>query len=179
MKCALPFLFAAVLYAQSGCDLNSDGAVNVLDIQTEIDVALGLIACPVPSGGGGGASLPPLGYGLISAGGAIAINTTIAPTAPRIQSGVFTYCKASAQGGASAYACSLNAGMALTAYTEGMILLFNPNVNNLGSATLAIDSVGIVALVAKDGITQLTANQLVAGQAVLIWYDGKQFRLMY
>jgi hypothetical protein len=55
----------------------------------------------------------------------------------------------------------------------------NPNASNTGSSTLNVDGVGLVPILQKDGISQLTAGQLAAGQAVWVWYDGRVFRLMY
>jgi len=76
------------------------------------------------------------------------------------------------------YSCSLNAASALTAYTEGMFLLLNPGVSNTADSSLNVDRLGQVAILQKNGGT-LVAGQLVAGQAVWIWYDGATFRLMY
>lgn len=120
-----------------------------------------------------------LGTGLMVAGNTLSLNTALALTDTNASAGKPWYCKSLASGGTNAYTCSLNAAAALTVYTEGMFLLLNPGASNSGSSTLNVDGVGLVAILQKDGVNQLAAGQLTAGQAVWVWYDGRSFRLMY
>lgn len=120
-----------------------------------------------------------LGTGLIVAGNTLSFNTAVVLTDANASAGRPWYCKSASNDGANAYNCSLHAAAALTAYTEGMFLLLNPNANNTGASTLNVDGIGKSAILQKDGFTQLAPGQLKAGQAVWIWYDGGSFRLMY
>ena len=120
-----------------------------------------------------------LGNALMVSGNTLTLNTAVVLTDANASAGRPWYCKSAPNGVANSYICSLNAAAALTAYTEGMFLLLNPGAGNTGSSTLTVDSVGLVPILQKDGVSQLTAGQLTAGQAVWIWYDGRAFRLMY
>ncbi len=120
-----------------------------------------------------------LGTGLMVAGNTLSLNTAVVLTDYNASAGKPWYCKSAPNDGANAYTCSLHAAEALTAYTEGMFLLLNPNAINTGSSTLNVDGVGLAPILQKDGVSQLTAGQLHAGQPVWIWYDGRSFRLMY
>lgn len=120
-----------------------------------------------------------LGNALLVAGNTLTLNTAVVLTDANASAGKPWYCKSAFNNGTNAYTCSLNAASALTTYTEGMFLLLVPNANNTGSCTLNVDGTGLAAILQKDGISQLVAGQLTAGQAVWIWYDGRAFRLMY
>ncbi len=119
-----------------------------------------------------------LGTGLMVAGNTMSLNTAVVLTDANASAGKPWYCKSPASNPANVYTCSLNAASALTAYTEGMFLLLNPGANNTASSTLNVDSAGRVAILQKNGAL-LAAGQLVDGQAVWIWCDGANFRLMY
>lgn len=120
-----------------------------------------------------------LGNALMVAGNTLTLNTAVVLTDANASAGKPWYCRSAPSSGTNAFTCSLNAAAALTAYTEGMFLLLNPGTSNTGSSTLNVDNVGLVAILEKDGINQLVAGQLTAGQAVWLWYDGRAFRLMY
>jgi len=120
-----------------------------------------------------------LGNALTVAGNTLTLNTAVVLTDANASAGRPWYCKSPPYGPANIYNCSLNAAAALTAYTEGMFLLLSPGTSNTASSTLNVDGVGLVPILQKDGISQLAAGQLPAGQAVWIWYDGHSFRLMY
>jgi len=120
-----------------------------------------------------------LGNALMVAGNTLTLNTAVVLTDANASAGKPWYCKSAPNNGTNAFTCSLNAAAALTAYTEGMFLLLNPNASNTGSSTLNVDGAGLVPILQKDGVSQLTAGQLTAGQAVWVWYDGRAFRLMY
>jgi hypothetical protein len=120
-----------------------------------------------------------LGNALMVAGNTLTLNTAVVLTDANASAGKPWYCKSSPSSATNLYACSLNSAAAPTAYTEGMFLLLNPGASNLGSSTLNVDGVGLVPILQKDGISQVAAGQLTAGQAVWIWYDGRSFRLMY
>jgi hypothetical protein len=119
-----------------------------------------------------------LGTGLMVVGNTLSFNTAVVLTDANASAGKPWYCKSPASNPLNVYTCSLNAASVLTAYTEGMFLLLNPGANNTAGSTLNVDGVGRVAILQKDGTT-LAAGQLVAGQALWIWYDGANFRLMY
>ena len=120
-----------------------------------------------------------LGNALMVAGNTLTLNTAVVLTDANASAGKPWYCRSAANSGTNAFTCSLNAAAALTAYTEGMFLLLNPNASNTGSSTLNVDGIGLVPILQKDGVNQLVAGQLKAGQAVWVWYDGRAFRLMY
>jgi len=120
-----------------------------------------------------------LGNALMVAGNTLTLNTAVVLTDSNASAGKPWYCKSGSSSGMNSYTCSLNAAAALTAYTEGMFLLLNPGAGNTGSSTINVDSVGLVPILQKDGVSQLKAGQLMAGQAIWIWYDGRAFRLMY
>lgn len=120
-----------------------------------------------------------LGNALMVAGNTLTLNTAVVLTDGNASAGKPWYCKSEPNNGTNAFTCSLRSAAALTAYTEGMFLLLNPNASNTGSSTLNVDGAGLVPILQKDGVSQLKAGQLTAGQAVWIWYDGRAFRLMY
>jgi hypothetical protein len=119
-----------------------------------------------------------LGTGLMVVGNTLSFNTAVVLTDANASAGKPWYCKSPASNPLNVYACSLSAVSALTVYTEGMFLLLNPGANNAAGSSLNVDGVGLVAILQKDG-TPLSAGQLIAGQAVWIWYDGANFRVMY
>ena len=119
-----------------------------------------------------------LGSALMVAGNTLTLNTAVVLTDANASAGKPWYCKSAPYSAINAYACTLNAAATLTAYTEGMFLLLNPGVSNTGPSTLNVDGVGLTAILQKDG-SQLVARQLTGGQAVWVWYDGSNFRLMY
>ena len=193
----LLFLFQSS--SPSPCDINGDGVVNVADVQTLIDVVIGMSPCPLKVGGGGITVTianqmigpePALNMSL-STGSQVtctddtvnhvltcasSVNTALMATHGQIQAGKEFYCKSTS--GSQAYTCSLSATSALTTYTEGMALLLNVDSPCSGNCTLNVDGVGQKNLLQADGKT-LPGVKITPGQAVWVWYDGINFRLMY
>jgi hypothetical protein len=63
------------------------------------------------------------------------------------------------------------------AYVEGMTFRFKPTHSNTGAATLNVNSLGAVPI-RKQGSAVLVANDLIAGQAVEVIYDGTNFQVL-
>jgi hypothetical protein len=85
-----------------------------------------------------------------------------------------SYCKSS--NGTAGYTCSMP-NKALTAYQEGQMFLLNPDTTCATTCTLNIDTIGVITITRKDGLTA-PGGALVAGQAQPIWFDGAIFRLV-
>ena len=66
---------------------------------------------------------------------------------------------------------------ALTAYAAGNLFSFVVANTNTGAVTINIDGVGSKAIT-RTGSTALVAGDMVAGQVVLIEYDGTRFQLL-
>lgn len=65
----------------------------------------------------------------------------------------------------------------LTAYATGNMFLFIAAASNTGPVTLNIDGLGAKA-VTRDGTTALIANDLVAGEGIIVIYDGTRFQIV-
>lgn len=65
---------------------------------------------------------------------------------------------------------TLTTDSTVTSYFDGLCLAFIAGGANTGAATLNVDSVG-AKKVLKGGGTALAANDIVAGMAVLVYYD--------
>ncbi len=102
------------------------------------------------------------------------VDTAVVMLKTEFQNGEPLRCNASMT--ANAYTCALNP--ALSAYATGMRLFLQPGAANTGAATLNINGLGAVGLRRADGLTELAATDLVAGQLYPIWYDGTRFRLL-
>jgi len=91
------------------------------------------------------------------------------------QTGGDLYC-APASASGSNYTCTLD--KALTAYTEGMVVTFRPDVNSsTGAVTLNIDGVGSANVKQADNTTDPGASGLVAGQVYQLAFAGTTFRM--
>ena len=101
-------------------------------------------------------------------------DTAVLETKANNQTGAPTRCL-SAGGSTSAYSCGLSP--ALSAYTTGMRLFWQPDVTNTGAATLNVDLVGAVAVLTADG-SALAAGDATAGRMYAVWYDGTGFRML-
>jgi hypothetical protein len=66
---------------------------------------------------------------------------------------------------------------ALTAYAAGNLFSFVVANTNTGAVTINIDGVGSKAIT-RTGSTALVAGDMVAGEVVLIEYDGTRFQLL-
>jgi hypothetical protein len=64
----------------------------------------------------------------------------------------------------------------LSAYDSKIVVLFKPNTNNTGAASLNISGLGAVTIVAVDGST-LANNALIAGRRYMLIYNGTNFVL--
>lgn len=65
----------------------------------------------------------------------------------------------------------------LTVYTTGGVFSFVVGSTNTAAVTLNIDGVGVKS-VTRTGSVALVAGDMVAGQVVLVEYDGTQFQLI-
>ena len=68
---------------------------------------------------------------------------------------------------------TLTTAQTITAYADGLKLMFIAGGTNTGAATLNVDSVGAKAIVKGDGsATALSAGDIVAGMPVCVIYDA-------
>jgi hypothetical protein len=102
------------------------------------------------------------------------LNSSVALTIATAQSGAPIYCSSS--NGTAAYGCTFASAKVLTAYTAGMFIVLHPDVSNIGSCSLNIDSLGARNIKQKDGVTDPVAGQLVGGQFYWLFYDGTVWR---
>ena len=65
---------------------------------------------------------------------------------------------------------------ALAAYDTKILIIFKPNTNNTGAASLNVSGLGAITIVAFDGST-LANNALVAAQRYILVYNGTSFVL--
>ncbi|MBN2464033.1 hypothetical protein JXD38_00200, partial [candidate division WOR-3 bacterium] len=102
-----------------------------------------------------------------------AVNTSVIETRASAQAGTSHYCTSNT--GSDAYSCTL--APALTAYTTGMVVVFDPDVNNAGAATLDVDSLGDKAIkVILDGTkADLSDDDIDADSIYVLSYDGVDF----
>jgi hypothetical protein len=100
----------------------------------------------------------------------LATNTTNIGT---LQDGTYHY--AVATGSSNAYAVSTPA---LAAYTAGNVFAFKANFSNTGSATLNVNSLGAKTIKKNDGATNLSANDIINGQIVIVRYDGTNLQML-
>lgn len=108
----------------------------------------------------------------------LSVDTSVIPTRADEQAGTVLFCSSTSLGAPGlAYACSMTP--TLTAYTTGMVINWNPNVNNSGGATtLDVDTLGAISILEADGVTVPGSSTIVAGQLYQLWYDGTVFRLL-
>jgi hypothetical protein len=128
--------------------------------------------------------LPGLGliWALADTGSALtlqaSVDTAVIQTRGSAQAGGFVYCPATGTGGGTVFSCSL--APVLTAYSTGMVLHFQPSVNNAaGAITLNIDTLGDKQIKLQDGTSDPGADNFVAGQLYGLWYDGANFRRLW
>ncbi len=116
--------------------------------------------------------LLPVGFGLTTAGGAIAINGAAVTTTPNNQSGVQLFCN-DTLGNPLIYSCSLatSGSAALTQYTNGMVVRFVSTGGTATSATLNIDGVGPKTVYKADCTTQI-GTDIAPNQMYQLWYNG-------
>jgi len=78
-------------------------------------------------------------------------------------------------GGSGAYACNLTPVIA--AYTPGTIYWFKANTANTGPASISFNSLGAEAIKKPSG-QDLAANDIRAGQWVMLTYDGVNMEML-
>ena len=102
------------------------------------------------SGGGGGGS-PVAGTGINVSGSTVSLDTSFAQSRANDQSGIDNTCIPTSAS-ATTFTCSM-ATFALTAYTNGMRMMFRPDLTCSGTPTLNINTQGAKNLYASDGTT--------------------------
>jgi hypothetical protein len=104
-----------------------------------------------------------------------ALDTAVVQTQAGDQSGAARLC-APQSGSSSDYRCMLDPTMG--AYATGMVLHWIPDVSGAGGpTTLNVDTLGAARVKLRDGVSDPTTADIMAGQLYAIWYDGAQFRL--
>lgn len=79
-------------------------------------------------------------------------------------------------GGANAYV--ITPVISIGAYAIGQRFSFKAATANTTTSTLNINGLGTKTIVRADGATALVANDIVAGQIVVVEYDGTNFQLV-
>lgn len=111
----------------------------------------------------------------VSGNPTIAADTAVMLTRAQAQSGADLRV-VPASGSGSTYTASMSP--ALTAYTDGMVIQFEPDVDcSAGAVTINIDSLGAKSIKQSDGTTDPGSAALVAGRQVPLTYDGTVFRM--
>ena len=135
------------------------------------DLATGLSTCITKDGQTTPSANIPMGSYKITGLGA-GTNSTDATNVSQLQSGASKYLSVS---GTDTLTATLTP--ALSAYVAGNAFTFTVANTNTTSVTINIDSLGAKAIT-RDGSTALTAGDLVAGEVVLIVYDGTRFQVI-
>ena len=78
-------------------------------------------------------------------------------------------------GSANAYAVSAN--QTLSAYYDGLVISFDANFENTGSATLNVDAVAAATIKLPNG-DELIGGEITAGQKVKVVYDGTDWIML-
>ncbi len=81
----------------------------------------------------------------------------------------------SSTGSADAYVVAAN--QTLSAYYDGLIIMFKANFDNAGPATLNVDGIGAADILRNDGLP-ITIGDIVTGQRVQVAYDGSDWIMM-
>lgn len=102
-----------------------------------------------------------------------AVDTAVMQTKAAAQAGAELVCAPAS--GTNTLTCAMTP--TLSSYATGMTVKLVPPANNTTAVTLDIDTIGAVA-VETSGSTALSANDLVAGEAVLLTYNGTEFRFI-
>ncbi|MCL4782562.1 MAG: hypothetical protein KJZ70_05965 [Bryobacterales bacterium] len=103
------------------------------------------------------------------------VNTAIVLTKAQLQAGAEQRCE-SVQGPSNAYACAMSP--TLTEYHEGMVVYWVPDSPASGGpVTLNIDSLGAKPVTTMMEDAGPSADQIIAGVMLPLWYDGTGFRL--
>jgi hypothetical protein len=78
-------------------------------------------------------------------------------------------------GSANAYVVAAN--QTISAYYDGLVIAFDANFANTAAATLNVDAVG-ADTIKKHGATDLAANDIKAGQKVIVIHDGTNWQMV-
>ncbi len=79
-------------------------------------------------------------------------------------------------GAANAYAIAPSP--VISAYTTGQIFTFKAANTNTTASTLNVNTLGAKAIKKTDGTAALIAGDIVAGQLVIVEYDGTNFQML-
>lgn len=82
-----------------------------------------------------------------------------------------------ATSGGSANTQTLTLDAQVAAYTTHMFVRFIAGYTNTGPATININTLGAKSILRLDG-TNIAPNDIVAGAAVLLYYDGTNFQIL-
>src|SRR5579859_5490774 len=134
-------------------------SVNSAQGQVVVFIAPGAIA---KAGGGGGTALP-------ASASLIGSNASSQPIAATGHSISIPLQCAAASGSGTAYTCTTSPSFTPA---DGDYILFEADVANTGSATLAVNGATAATIKKQGGGTNLVANDMLAGQDVLIIFDG-------
>ena len=89
------------------------------------------------------------------------------------------YLKGALSGGTSTGSANAQAvTTGSTSLTYGLTITFTAGYTNTGALTLNPDGLGATAVKAGDGTVALIANDIIAGQDYLVYYDGSVFRFI-
>jgi hypothetical protein len=135
------------------------------------DLATGLSTCITKDGQTTPSANIPMG-GFKITGLANATNATDAVNYSQLQSSAAKYLSVS---GTDTITAALTP--ALTVYTAGDTFSFTVANTNTTTVTINIDSLGAKSIT-RDGSTGLAAGDLVAGEVVMIVYDGTRFQVI-
>lgn len=78
-------------------------------------------------------------------------------------------------GVADAYVLTFTANF--TAYADGIVIYWIAGNTNTGASTINVNGLGAVNIINQDG-SNLTANQIIANQVIVIMYKGGSFLLL-
>ena len=101
------------------------------------------------------------------------INSAVTQTRVNDQAGTNLSCTSST--GSAAYTCALNPS--LTTYTDGMVVRLKPNFANATTATLAIDGLGALSILTRNG-SALSAGDIPSGRITLLGYNGTSWNII-
>lgn len=93
------------------------------------------------------------------------------------QAGTDIYCTSGT--GNDTYTCTLTPTLVAGSFVAGMKVIFNPDVNNTGAATLNVDGQGATTIqkLANGALTGLADNDIDADGIYLLTYNGSVFIL--
>lgn len=113
------------------------------------------------------ANLPMAGFRHTGVG--LATSRTNYAAASQVQDNTFAYC-ADAGTTSNTYVVGSNP-VVFPAYTTGMLVWFRAPITNTASATLNVNTLGAIEI-KKNGVTSLTAGDIVSGTYYGMLYDG-------